>query len=71
MEVCRASHKFLEKGCIQPDKQVDVQSTMDTAMNVLTKRPFINAARKYPNERHALMDIFRVLQKNDFSSPNQ
>ena len=38
-------------------------------MNVLTKRPFNQAARKYPNERSALMETFRVLQKNDFDTP--
>ncbi len=40
-------------------------------MNVLTKKPFIDAATKYPNERKALLEIFRVLQKSNFSTPNE
>ncbi len=38
-------------------------------MNVLTKRPFNEAAKKYPNERHALMETFKVLQRNNFDTP--
>lgn len=38
-------------------------------MNVISKRPFRDAARKYPNERSALLDMFRVLRNTDFHSP--
>jgi mRNA interferase HigB len=40
-------------------------------MNVLTKRIFNDAANKYPNDKAALMDMFKVLQKTDFSSPDE
>jgi mRNA interferase HigB len=40
-------------------------------MNVISKRTFNDAAKKYPNNRAALMDMFKVLQKNDFHNPNE
>jgi mRNA interferase HigB len=40
-------------------------------MNVPTKRIFNDAANKYPNDRAALMDMFKVLHKTDFSNPNE
>ena len=38
-------------------------------MNVISKRPFSIAATKYPNNRNALMEIFRVLRRTDFKTP--
>lgn len=38
-------------------------------MNVLTKRPFVDAALKYPNDREALLNIYRVLSKGEFPDP--
>jgi len=38
-------------------------------VNVIAKNIFMQAAIKYPNDRTALMDIFSVLKKNDFSTP--
>lgn len=40
-------------------------------MNVPTKRPFGDAAKKYPNDRAALLDMFKVLQKTDSHSPEE
>lgn len=40
-------------------------------MNVISKRPFLDAAQNHPNDRAALMAIFKVLQKNDFHSPDE
>lgn len=40
-------------------------------MNVISKRPFNDAAKKYPNDRVALLDMFRLLQKNDFHTPGE
>lgn len=40
-------------------------------MNVISKRPFRDAARKYPNERSALLEMFRVLRNMDFHTPDE
>jgi len=40
-------------------------------MNVISKRPFNNAAQKYPNDRSALLNMFKVLQKTDFHTPDE
>lgn len=40
-------------------------------MNVISKRPFNDAAKKYPNNRAALMEMFKILQKNDFHNPDE
>ncbi|MBI4357545.1 MAG: type II toxin-antitoxin system HigB family toxin [Gammaproteobacteria bacterium] len=40
-------------------------------MHVISKCPFHEAARKYPNQRQALMDLYRVLRKAKFKSPNE
>jgi len=40
-------------------------------MHVISKRPFNDAARTHPNHRKALEDLYRVLRKNKFSSPDE
>jgi len=40
-------------------------------MNVISKRPFHEAARKYPNERSSLLDMFKVLRSTNFHSPDE
>jgi len=40
-------------------------------MNVISKRPFRDAARKYPNERSDLLEMFKVLRSTDFHSPDE
>jgi mRNA interferase HigB len=38
-------------------------------MNVISKRPFRDAARRHPNERSALLEMFKVLRNTDFHTP--
>lgn len=40
-------------------------------MNVISRKPFNEAARKFPNDREALMDMYRVLQKTEFHTPEE
>ncbi|WP_163837002.1 type II toxin-antitoxin system HigB family toxin [Spartinivicinus ruber] len=40
-------------------------------MHIISKRPFNEAARKYPNERQAIMDLYRVLKRATFNSPDE
>lgn len=40
-------------------------------MNVISKKPFNHAALKYPNDRDALLDMYNVLQRIDFSTPSE
>jgi mRNA interferase HigB len=39
-------------------------------MHVISKRPFNEASKNYPNQRQALEDLYRVLRKSDFNSPD-
>ncbi len=32
-------------------------------MHVISKKPFVEAAKKHPNQRLAIMDLYRVLDK--------
>lgn len=40
-------------------------------MHVISKRPFSAAARNYPNQQQALEDLYQVLKKGEFTSPNE
>ncbi len=40
-------------------------------MHVISKRPFNDAVRAYPNHRQAPEDLYRVLRKSEFSSPDE
>jgi len=42
-------------------------------MHIISKRPFRDVAEKHPNQREALMDIYRVLSRNStwFSTPEE
>ena len=40
-------------------------------MHVISKRPFVNAARAYPNQRGALDDVYRRIKRGRFSSPEE
>ncbi len=40
-------------------------------MNVISKRPFNDAAKKYPNDKQALLNMFSLLQKTDFNTPQE
>jgi mRNA interferase HigB len=39
-------------------------------MNVISKRPFDEAAKRYPNQRQALLDLYKALVKGRFTSPD-
>jgi len=40
-------------------------------MHVISKRPFNDAARVYPKHRRAVEDLYRVLRKGKFSTPDE
>ena len=40
-------------------------------MHVISKRPFIKAAQKYPHDRLALMEMYRVLNGIEFRTPEE
>lgn len=40
-------------------------------MHVISKRPFDDAAKAYPNQRRALEDLYRVLRRSEFGSPDE
>lgn len=40
-------------------------------MHVLSKKPFNDAAKKYPNDSQALMDLYRVLCATKFESSSE
>ncbi len=40
-------------------------------MNVISKKRFNDAAQKYPNDREALLDMYRVLHRTDFQTPDE
>ena len=40
-------------------------------MHVVSRRPFNKAAKAHPNQRQALDDLYRVLRKSKFNSPDE
>jgi len=40
-------------------------------MNVISKRPFNDASLNYPNDRAALLEMYRVLRVTDFNTPEE
>ncbi len=40
-------------------------------MHVISKRPFEEAAKSYPNQKQAIFDLYHVLKKATFSSPDE
>ena len=40
-------------------------------MHVISKRPFHDAATKYPNQRQAILDVYSTLKRATFESPAQ
>ena len=40
-------------------------------MRVISRRPFNEAAKADPNRRQALDDLYRVLRKSKFNSPDE
>jgi len=40
-------------------------------VHVISKRPFREAAEKFPNESTAIMDIYNVLRRGEFGTPDE
>ncbi len=40
-------------------------------MHVISKKIFAEAAHKYPNQRQAIMDMYRVLNKATIATPQE
>ncbi len=40
-------------------------------MHVISKRPFVLAAEKYPNHREAIVDVYKTLKKGTFETPQE
>ena len=40
-------------------------------MHVISKRPFNEASKRYPNQQQALSDLYQTLSKGTFSSPDE
>ena len=40
-------------------------------MHVISKKPFADAAKRYPNQRQAIMDLYRILDKAIIETPQQ
>lgn len=40
-------------------------------MHIISKRPFNDAAKAHPNQKQALEDVYRVLRKGRFDSPEE
>jgi len=38
-------------------------------MHVISKKPFVDAAKKYPNDANAIMATHNVLEKGAFKTP--
>jgi len=38
-------------------------------VHVISKRPFTEAAEKYPNDRESIIDVYNVLRKGAFETP--
>lgn len=38
-------------------------------MHIISKRPFNDAAKAHPNQKQALEDLYRVLRKSEFGTP--
>ena len=39
-------------------------------MHVISKKPFLDAAAKYPNDKERIMDIYNVLRRGEFDTPS-
>ena len=40
-------------------------------MHVISRKPFNDAARKYPNDARAIRETWKVLRAGDFGSPEE
>ena len=40
-------------------------------MHVISKKPFVDAAKQYPNDAKAIMTTHKVLEKGKFETPDE
>jgi mRNA interferase HigB len=40
-------------------------------VHVITKKTFAEAANKYPNNKEKIMDVYNVLRKGEFDTPDK
>lgn len=40
-------------------------------MHIISKRPFNDAAKNYPNDKEALLDFYKTLKKSSFKTPEE
>lgn len=40
-------------------------------MHIISKKPFSDAVKEYPNQRRALEDVYKVFKKGNFSTPEE
>lgn len=40
-------------------------------MHIISKRPFADAAKRFPNDADAIIGVYNILRKGDFRSPEQ
>ena len=40
-------------------------------LHIISRKPFSDAARKYPNHAEAIENTYKVLRKGDFKSPEE
>ncbi|EAX4621795.1 cytoplasmic protein [Salmonella enterica subsp. arizonae] len=40
-------------------------------MHVISKEPFEDAARRYPNDAASIKNAYRILRERDFTSPSE
>ena len=40
-------------------------------MRVISKKPFIEASKKYPNQKNAIFDLYDNLKKRKFNNPEE
>ena len=40
-------------------------------MHIISRRPFSDAAKAHPNQRRAILDVYKVLCNSQFSTPDE
>lgn len=40
-------------------------------MHVISRKPFNDAIKRYPNDAVALLNVYKLLKNNDFHSPDE
>lgn len=40
-------------------------------MHVISRKPFLDAAKRFPNDAKAILETYKILRRGDFRSPNE